>query len=54
MAARHKEGYPFFKKGTHQLPCVQRSNDRRRRGVEGHRVLRETRMGAGFKTPHFR
>ena len=32
---------------------MQRSNDRRRRGVEGYRIFQEIRPGAGFETGDF-
>ena len=38
------------KKSIRLISCVQTSNDRRRRVVEGHTVVQEIRPGAGFET----
>ena len=52
MAARREEGY-LRKKGIHKFSCVQRSIDRRRRGVEGHRISGDT-TGSWLRNRRFR
>ena len=48
-AARHKKGC-YCKKSIHIISCAQRSSDRRRRGVEGHRISVDT-TGSWFQKP---
>ena len=55
MAARHnKEGHNRRKQSIHVFPCVQRSNDRRRRGgCRGTPLFQDIRPGAGLETGDF-
>ena len=41
MASRHNEGH-YGTKNILTISCVQRSNDGRRRGLEGHRSSGDT------------